>query len=173
MNSCCVLTLLASLLSSAAFAELHWIEGEKPVKSTMNRHPWWYDQVKKDQLSGGDWISNFDMKKPGEAEYSVTAAAAGKYEFWVHANPTLAKLSYRLNGGDWQPIDLAKPARDPANIAGDGKIDLRFIAWVEVGVLDLKQGPNRVEFRMFGDHSNHGGLDCFVLSTEPFVPAAF
>ena len=46
------------LMGSALQAESVWIEGEKPVKSTMNRHPWWYDQVKKDQLSGGDWITN-------------------------------------------------------------------------------------------------------------------
>ena len=46
------------LMGKVLQAESVWIEGEKPVKSTMNRHPWWYDQVKKDQLSGGDWISN-------------------------------------------------------------------------------------------------------------------
>jgi len=31
-----------------------WIEGEKPVKAAMNRHPWWYDQVDRAQLSGGE-----------------------------------------------------------------------------------------------------------------------
>ena len=49
---------LLLLMGSELQAESVWIQGEKPVKSTMNRHPWWYDQVKKDQLSGGDWISN-------------------------------------------------------------------------------------------------------------------
>ena len=49
---------LLLLMGKVLQAESVWIEGEKPVKSTMNRHPWWYDQVKKDQLSGGDWISN-------------------------------------------------------------------------------------------------------------------
>jgi hypothetical protein len=44
---------------SAALAQTIWVEGERPARSTMNRHPWWYDQVKKDQLSGGDWMSNF------------------------------------------------------------------------------------------------------------------
>ncbi|MDB5343629.1 MAG: hypothetical protein JWP89_2006 [Schlesneria sp.] len=163
----CGLTLL---MASSAFAESIWIEGEKPTKSTMNRHPWWYDQVKKEHLSGGDWISNFDQKKPGEAEYAVTAGEAGKYEFWVRANPTLAKLSYRLNSGEWQAIDLEKTARDATNIAGDGKPDLRFIAWMKVGSVDLKKGANTVAFRMHGDNSNHGGLDCFVLSTTPFTP---
>ena len=48
---------LLLLMGKVLQAESVWIEGEKPLKSTMNRHPWWYDQVKKDQLSGGDWIS--------------------------------------------------------------------------------------------------------------------
>jgi hypothetical protein len=158
------------LIASAAWAETIWIEGEKPVKSTMNRHPWWYDQVKKDQLSGGDWISNFADKKSGEAEYAVTAHEAGMFEFWVRANPTAAKLSYRLNDADWKPIEFAKNAREAANIAGDGKLDLRFIAWVKIGSVELKRGANSVRFRMHSDNSNHGGLDCFVLSTEPFTP---
>ena len=160
---------LLFLVASSARAETIWVEGEKPTKSTMNRHPW-YNDVKKEQLSGGDWISNFADKKPGEAEYSVTAKESGKFEFWVRANPTATKLSYRLNDADWKPIEFEKNARDGANIAGDGKLDLRFIAWVKVGSVELKRGANSIHFRMHSDNSNHGGLDCFVLSTEPFTP---
>lgn len=162
---------IVSLMLSIAHAETFWIEGEKPAKSTMNRHPWWYDQIKKDQLSGGDWISNFADKKPaGEAEYVVTAKDGGKFEFWVRANPTATKLSFRLNDADWKQIEFEKNVRDAANIAGDGKLDLRFIAWAKVGSVELKRGANSIRFRMHSDNSNHGGLDCFVLSTEPFTP---
>ena len=157
------------LAASWARAETIWIEGEKPTKSTMNRHPW-YDQIKKEQLSGGDWISNFADKKPGEAEYSVTAKEGGQFEFWVRANPTATKLSYRLNEADSKPIEFEKNARDGSNIAGDGKLDLRFIAWVKVGNVELKRGANSIRFRMHSDNNNHGGLDCLVLSTEPFTP---
>jgi len=157
-------------LTVAAQAEWHWIEGEKPVRSTMNRHPWWYDQVKKDQLSGGDWISNFDKEKAGEAVYAVAVKTGGSYDFWVRANPTLSRLSYRVDSADWVAIDLQKGARDQLNIAADGKPDLRFIAWIKVGSLKLTSGQHELAFRMSGDHSNHGGLDCFVLSLEPFAP---
>ncbi len=160
---------LLCLVASSVRAETIWVEGEKPTKSTMNRHPW-YSDVKKEQLSGGDWISNFADKKPGEAEYSVTANDSGKFEFWVRANPTATKLSYCLNDADWKPIEFEKNARDGANIAGDGKLDLRFIAWVKIGSVELKRGANSIRFRMHSDNSNHGGLDCFVLSTEPFAP---
>ena len=43
----------------------------------MHRHPYWYDQVKRDQLSGGDLISNFDPKA-GEASYRFTAPVGGR-----------------------------------------------------------------------------------------------
>ena len=164
-----ILGFVASFASSA-HAEFFWIEGEKPDKSTMNRQPWWYDQVKKDQLSGGDWISNFEEKKVGESEYSVTAKQAGKFDFWVRANPVATRLSYKLNESDWRPIDFGQSGNDTTNIAADGKIDLRFITWVKVGTVELKAGKNVVRFRMNSDNSNHGGLDCFVLSTDPFRP---
>src|SRR5579871_975708 len=164
-----LLLCLSSMFTSVAQAEFFWIEGEKPTKSTMNRHPW-YDQVKKDQLSGGDWISNFEPKKVGEADYSVTVKEPGKFEFWVRANPIQTKLSYRLNDGGWNPIEIDKSGGEPINVAGDGKFDLRFVAWAKVGTVELKTGANAIQFRMNSDNSNHGGLDCFVLSTEPFRP---
>jgi hypothetical protein len=163
---------LAALLGSAAPAAVPgwiWVEGEKPAKSTMTKHPW-YDQVKRDQLSGGDFISHFDPAKAGEAEYAVAAPAAGAYDFWVRANPVASRLSYKLSGGPWVPIATDQGAVDPANIAADGKVDLRFIAWIHVGQVTLKAGANTLAFRMDSANSNHGALDCFVLSVEPFKP---
>jgi len=163
-------TALAVLIATAPLrAALIWTEGEKPVKADVKRHPWWYDKVNKDQLSGGDFISNWS-DKPGEIEYAVTAPAAGEYEFWVRANPVATKLAYQINGGPSTEIDLNKEQRDNVNIADDGKPDLRFLAWEHVGKVTLKQGGNSVAFRMHSDNNNHGMLDCFVLANEPFEP---
>ncbi len=139
------------------------------MKSTMNRHPWWYDQVKKEVLSGGDWISNFDDKKEGTAEYEIEAKEAGDYTFWVRANP-LGSLAYALEGGPWTAIDLKKDKRGEQNIAIDNKPDLRFIAWEKAGKLNLTQGPHRLAFKISGPPNNNGALDCFVLTTDAFVP---
>jgi hypothetical protein len=136
----------------------------------MTRHPWWYDKVKRDQLSGGDFISNWNDKQAGEATYSVQAPTDKEYVFWVRANPVGTKLSYRLDGGAWTLIDM-KNARDTVNIAEDGKVDLRFIAWVRVSMVELTQGAHRVAFRMFSDNNNHGMLDCFVFADESFMPS--
>ncbi len=160
--------LAAIVLSPPARSAWIWVEGERPAKSTMHRHPYWYDQVKRDQLSGGDLISNFH-DQPGEASYRFNAPSAGEYDLWVRANPIQAKLSYRLNDGPWTPIDVDN-GLDSTNIAADGKPDLRFLAWTRAGKVSLKKGTYAIGFRMDSPNHNHGYLDCFVLVNEPFTP---
>lgn len=150
-----------------------WIEGEAPTRSTMNRHPWWYDQVKKDVLSGGDWISNFDKAKEGVAEYDFEAVTPDSYVLWARANPAVdAKLSYRIDGGEWREVNFQE-ARGQQNIAADNKADMRFLAWVKVGDAKLAKGHHTIAWKMHSGESrtNHGGLDCFVFTRIPFVPA--
>jgi hypothetical protein len=152
-------------------AQTIWREAEKPDHSTMNRHPWWYDKVKRDQLSGGDWISNFSEAKEGLADYQIEVPKAGRYTFWVRANPVSTKLSYALDRDDWTPIAMEKDSFDGVNVADDGKPDLRFLAWKKVGELSLTKGRHVVRFRMHSDNNHHGALDAFVLTTEPFQPS--
>ena len=165
----CWLALLLVVVQQATAAWI-WIEGEAPAVNRMNRHPWWYDQVKRDQFSGGDFLSNFHEQKPGEAEYRFTATAAGDYEFWLRANPVKSRLSYRLNDGAETPVDFTKDVRDTINVAADNKPDLRFLAWVKVGKVALHAGANTIVFRMTSELQNHGLIDCFVFSAEPFQP---
>lgn len=164
-----VSTIIALFCSTSLRAAVIWVEGENPIKANVKRHPWWYDKVKKAELSGGDLISNWG-DKPGEIEYSVTAPKAGEYDFWIRANPNGTKLSYQLNGATAAEIDMNKDQREITNIAEDGKIDLRFIAWVHVGAVTLKQGANTLAFTMHSPNNNGGMLDCFVLANEPFEP---
>ncbi len=48
--------LLPGFLLAPLHATTLWVEGENPSANTMHRHPWWFDQVKPDLLSGGTWI---------------------------------------------------------------------------------------------------------------------
>jgi hypothetical protein len=170
-NRFCVMAgLLIAFHISPVFGAYIWVEAEHPTKADVSRHPWWYDKVKKQELSGGDFISNWDENKAGELQYACAAPQAGKYEFWVRANPIGTKLSYQLNGGPWISIDMSK-AIDSINIADDDKPDLRFIAWENAGTVALKEGQNTVAFRMDSDNHHHGMIDCFVFSTEPFQPS--
>lgn len=163
---CWVLLFICGSHANAAYI---WIEGEKPTKSDVHRHPWWYDKVKTDELSGGDLISNWDDTKPGLITYTFQAEQAGEYEFWVRANPVGTKLSYKLNDGPWVLINMDK-AQDVVNIAADEKPDVRFIAWIRADQVKLNRGANTMQFRMDSENHRHGMLDCFVLSDVPFQP---
>jgi hypothetical protein len=160
------------LVSSAAHvnAQTIWQEGERPVRASVNRHPW-YDKVKRDQLSGGGWISNFSEAKVGVAEYVVNVPKMAIYTFWIRANPTAAKLDYALDRDSWTPVDMATDVVDTINIAADGKADLRSIGWKKVGDLTLTQGRHAVKFRFYSDAQHHGALDAFVFTTEAFWPS--
>ncbi|RYD38854.1 MAG: hypothetical protein EOP87_00545 [Verrucomicrobiaceae bacterium] len=153
---------------SPAVAASIWTEGESASPASVQRHPWWYDKVKKDLLSGGDWLSNFGPKE-GTGEYALQVPGDGAYTLWIRANPLQAKLDFSVGGGPWVAVDF-KETRGQQNIAEDNKPDMRFIAWVKAGVVDLKKGTTIVKFRMTSANSHHGGLDCFVLTTDPFVP---
>jgi len=154
---------------TTAWGETIWQEGENPTAHKMNRHPWWYDQVKKELLSGGDWISNFSEEKEGTVEYRIRVQDGGEYVLWLRINPTRTKVSLSVDGSLWRELDLSN-ALEVTNIAADGKIDLRFIGWVNVGRLSLSRGEHTLAFRFHSELQNHGGLDAFVLTNERFSP---
>jgi hypothetical protein len=160
--------LFVCLTIAGVRAATIWREGEQPTRNTMTRHPWWYDKVKTDELSGGAWISNY-AETEGTAGYDLEAPEDGDYAFWIRANPVLARLSYRLDGGPWKLVSMGQ-AIDRRNIAEDDHADMRFISWIDAGRLHLTAGRHTIEFRMHSETQNHGGLDAFVLTTESFFP---
>jgi len=165
-----LITLVTCWISSPTWGETIWQEGENPASHKMNRHPWWYDQVKKEHLSGGDWISNFSEEKEGTVEYSVSLKDGGDYVLWLRINPVRSRVSLSVDGSPWRELDLSA-ATQVVNIAADNKIDLRFIGWVNAGRLTLSRGDHTLAFRFHSELQNHGGLDAFVLTNEPFSPS--
>lgn len=155
--------LLASSLSANAIEPI-WIEGEAASESKVAKHPWYHGEVKKAELSGGEFISHFSKDYPGTATYDFEAAEAGDYELWVRANPVQSKLSYQVDGGASQAIDMTKRQTGSVNIASNDKPDLRFVAWAQPGTLKLAKGKHRISFRFDSALDNHGNLDCFVLA---------
>jgi len=146
-----------------------WIEGENVTSTDTKPHPWYAGGVNKAELSGGDFISNFGLQE-GHADYQFNAARAGSYTFWIRANPVGdPKLDYQLDGGEWTPVDF-KGFVDLVNIARDNRPDLRFIAWIKVGSVNLRAGQNTIAFKFHSANNNHGSLDCFVFTQAPFVP---
>lgn len=171
MNSGKRLSLVLLVLSPCmCFAESIWLEGEAATSKQVSRHGW-YDSVKKDVLSGSDWLSHFNENQPGLATFVFECVEGGEYTFWIRANPVKSSLSYRLNDGASESIDLSANQRGAMNIASDNKPDLRFISWSKVGKIALQKGRNQLEFRMDSAAQNHGGIDCMCLTNEPWVPS--
>lgn len=164
-----LLIALAAVVLSTGRASTVWIEGEESFSTNIRPHPWYAKQTKQELLSRGGMLAHFNAAAAGVAEYRFSVPATGTYTFWARVNPVKASLHYSLNGGPEVPV-LFSQAQAPVNIAADGKRDLRFIAWVEVGKVELKSGENRMVFTMDSADHNHGAIDCLVFTDESFVP---
>lgn len=166
-----VVSSMLALSLSAAEEDYVWVEGEDAFSSQVSPHPWYSEQVTKSMLSGGGWISQFTEAGVGTAQYQVELPKDGDWTLWVRANPIQAKLAYRLGSGEWTEVDMDK-ATDQQNIASDNKPDMRFVAWAKAGAgkLPMKAGKSTIEFKFHSDNNNHGGLDCFLLTTQSFLP---
>jgi hypothetical protein len=163
--------LLASLLAMTAGPgddDLIWIEGEAAKTKEVSPVHGWYNSIKKDLLSGGDWLSNFG-DKDGFATYDLPVKKAGTYTLWVRANPIGSALAWRLGDGEWKEIETGKSV-DQVNLAADNRPDIRFVAWMKAGPVELKEGTSTISFKMHSGSNHHGGLDCFCLTTKTFTP---
>ncbi len=141
-----------------------WVEGHKPVKKDVTIHNW-YNGLDHEQMSAEGWISHYNKAKAGIVHYEAKIKKAGDYKFWVRANPSASKMQYQIGTGDWQELDMSKSI-DRINVAKNGNLDHRFIAWIDAGSLTLNEGTTKVGFRFQGGTQNSGILDCFVLQKD-------
>ena len=163
------LLLAATLaLSPAGDDDLIWVEGEAAKTKDVGPLHGWYNSIKKDLLSGGDWVSNFSGKD-GLVTYDVEVKKSATYTLWVRANPIGAALAWKVADGEWKEIDTQRVV-DQVNLASDSRPDMRFIAWMKAGPVELKAGTVSIAFKMHSGNQHHGGLDCFCLTTKPFTP---
>ena len=146
-----------------------WVEGENATAKQVTPNAWYSEAVRKEQMSGGGWLSHFSPTSDGTARYDLSAAKDGDYVLWVRGNPVGAALAYQVDGGSWTEIDTSK-ATDLVNLAVDDKPDLRFLGWMRAGPVPLKKGPFSIGFKMHSAAGHHGAIDCFVLTLRPFEP---
>lgn len=147
--------------------ETIWVEGENPARSTFRKHGW-YDNVKKDILSGKEWHSHY-AGTPGEASYSIGVKEGGEYTFWIRCNNLRVTQHYRIDGGEWTLCDLRSEPREQVTISP--RPDHRNMAWHKLGRVKLDKGTRTVTFRLTSGTRNHGGIDCFVLTNSAYVPS--
>jgi len=165
--------ILAGLVVSGQLAALEpvWIEGEDAVRSEVARHPWYHGEVKRGELSGGEFLSHFSKDREGSAEYAFELGEPGEYELWIRANPVQSRMQLRIDEGEEQAVDFKRRQAGNTNIAADGKPDLRFLAWCQAGRFRLAAGAHRLRVRFTSENSHHGALDCLVLAPAGFRPS--
>ena len=145
------------------------MEAEEGQNAQMNAHSW-YNSVKKEQLSGNDWLCHFGGGVEPTASFQLQINQAGKHHIWFRMNQTgKARLSVRWGEGEWEAIQPVRSLQNQ-NIATDDKIDLRYISWVYLGTREFTPGQHPFTVKFHSDNNNHGGLDCMVFSLEPFHP---
>ena len=168
---------------------LLWIEGENALRRTTHSNAW-FDAIDPAELSGGAQIANFsEAKQPsGSAEYDFMVPTAGRYRFWLRANPGTGLL-YAVNGSGWLKLDTdaikkedqaqqrtkgyVSRARQTTNVAADGTHDARLMTWYNLGTLRLAEGKNSIQFNLGGEQPGEkrfAAIDCFVLSDGHFTP---
>lgn len=158
-----------------------WIEGEAAESTSFNGHPWYCcDGVRADLLSPGvpgtsegEWLSHYvnDDDREVTATYRFEAAAGGRRVLWLRASVHQVRSWWRLDDGPALEVDLAAEARERLNLVAPA-IDIRFLAWVRAGVVDMAAGEHRLTIGLAGHPSRrggrevHGGLDALVLVPE-------
>ena len=165
--TCIAITLLT--YSNGIHAATIWVEGEKPSSQNVKRSPWWYDKVKTSELSGNNYISNWS-ENPGIVTYDIVIKKSGNFNFWIRANSITTSMHYKFDDNKWEPINL-KNAIDTRNIAADGKPDVRFLSWIDIGEISISKGKHSVSFKFDSKNANHGSIDCFTLTDEYFLPS--
>ncbi len=188
--SFCVLTGALSLLASVttpAQGAFIWIEGEDYESATVHGNAWW-ESIRKEGLSGGDYVTNFkESDQPeGKATYKVKVAEGGTYALWLRGASN--GFTWSLNGaapvatsaGELRKLDRdnrrnqewVRRYRDERNLAIDGATDARYYGWHYLADLELTSGEHTLTFTLGGaqEEKPHGAIDCFVLTTGPFEP---
>ncbi len=161
--------LVAGLMvASPAWGASVWIEGEDANISMVLRGEK-YEKVKKSELSAGDWIHHSSSQRQGVVDYRFDAVRAGDYAFWLRATPIAGAFTYRVNSGDWMPVDVSE-ATDSTNIASDGASEQVVISWLNLGNVPLRAGSNKIVFRISGDENNKGAIDALMFTTDDLTP---
>lgn len=147
-----------------------WIEAEDAETVDAEANPWWYAKVNPEALSAGGWVHHYSQESRGAVTYRFEAPEAGSYQLWLRANPRGAFYLAALNGGEPRPVTASTAIGEPLNIAADGKADLRFVAWMRGGAVELREGKNDLRVGLESTPSYHGGLDVILFTRTDLEP---
>jgi hypothetical protein len=161
-----------SLIVSAPLslnADTIWLEGEQADETSLTSHSW-YGNIKTQSLSGESLAHHWDPNKAGLLRFHFKVPEEQTYTLWLRANPVQSALTWQVDGESEQEVNFKTNLKGRQNIAADGKVDLRFIAWVDGGQVSLPAGNHTLTVRFTSSNHHHGYLDALVLTSDPFQP---
>ncbi len=182
MNKKICITILAGVLLTwfcgtvycyGAADDYVWWEGEATVETNFPEESWFSAGTfpeRRDQLSGGRWLSNSGPRSGPEAyaHYRVDIPAPGEYDFWTRKFWKHGPFKWRFGEGAWQTC-----GRDVA-LADSVDLKLHVCAnWVHLGRVSLDKNETTFELRLLANQGEEltAAFDCFLLTRSPFTPA--
>ncbi|MEM9419701.1 MAG: hypothetical protein AAGA25_11720 [Planctomycetota bacterium] len=148
-----------------------WWEAEAPNTSTFPEETWFSadDDPGWQYLSGGAWLTSTGMATadPPRASYTLNIPEAGEYQLWVRKFWRHGPMHYRFGEAAWQTLGRDIPLVDRQRLPKDAEVD-----WVYLDTVELAAGKTVFELQLALQPGEDAvaGLDCFVLSREPFFP---
>ncbi|WP_221435449.1 hypothetical protein [Algisphaera agarilytica] len=148
-----------------------WWEAESPNTSTFPEQTWFSanDDPGWQYLSGGAWLTSTGIATadPPQASYELDIPEAGEYQLWVRKFWRHGPMHYRFGEAAWQTLGRDIPLVDRQRLPKDAEVD-----WVYLDTVELSAGETTFEIQLALQPGEDAvaGLDCFVLSREPFFP---
>lgn len=185
LNKIAFLPLLALTLAlfttTLRAADFIWLEGENPASANVK---WVAQGAERGQfLSESKWLTvsmdaaTVDQDLPADGaliQYKFSAPAAGKYEVWHRIGYEFVRAPYqwRIDEGVWSDV---KPDDLTSDLMSLGV--WTEVAWLKVGVSDIKKGDHTLDLRVTKRLDDKGktdrlifALDAVCLYAGEFVP---
>ncbi len=169
------LGLLAMLIGQGALPaadDYVWWEAETPADTNFPKDTWLSAKNLKGkgaELSGGEWLT-VESKRAGAApfaKYSITVPADGEYDLWVRKYWYYGAFQWKFDDAAWRPC-----AGDCVLADSTPLVTWVSANWVELGKVKLTRGAHTFTFELTAAQGaeEKGAYDCFLLTTQPFLP---
>lgn len=149
-----------------------WWEAELAAESTFPPQTWFSADGNDPgwaYLSGNAWLTSTGpaTHEPPRAEYELTIPKAGEYQLWVRKFWRHGPMHYRFADQPWRTLERDIVLVDRQRLPKDAEVD-----WVYLDEVTLPAGPTTFELQLAlqPGEDTVSGIDCFVLTREPFFP---
>jgi hypothetical protein len=168
MNRTALLTAcIVSAFSLSVAAEYTWWEGEAPARGNFPaKNPFQPEDDATSWLSEGAWIGTGSGRTNALTflEYDIVVATDGEYRFYARKFWKHGPFRWRCGTQAWQEVTRAIPLYDSVRL-----FEHCPATWIYAGDVSLGAGTNTLRIELT-ETNGAACFDCFILTTEPFVP---